>query len=77
GLATYANPDFSSIGGMSGSPVYNLNSGALCGMIARGGLEPDGGLTIYFIDIFDILQFLDAVATGSNNVSYTKDRSRL
>ena len=46
-------------------------------MIARGGLEPDGGLTIYFIDIFDILQFLDAVATGSNNVSYTKDRSRL
>jgi hypothetical protein len=77
GLATYANPDFNCITGMSGSPVYNLNSGALCGMVARAGLKPDGGLTIYFIDIFDILQFLDAVAAGSNNVSYTKDRSRL
>jgi len=76
-MATYANPDFNSIAGMSGSPVYNLNNGALCGMVARGGLEPDGGLTIYFIDVFDILQFIDAIATGSNNVSYTKDRSRL
>jgi hypothetical protein len=77
GLATYAYPDFNSIAGMSGSPVYNLNSEALCGMIARGGLDPGDGLTIYFIDIFDVLQFLDAVATGSNNVSYTKDRWRL
>ncbi|MCD0416016.1 hypothetical protein LOC51_02210 [Rubrivivax sp. JA1024] len=77
GLATYTNHDFDSVAGMSGSPVYNLNSGALCGMTVRGGLERDGELTIYFIDVFDLLQFLDAVATGSTNFSYTKDRSRL
>ncbi|WP_441239424.1 hypothetical protein [Bradyrhizobium sp. 930_D9_N1_4] len=77
GLASYASPDFDSIAGMSGSPVYNFDSGALCGMMVRGGLGADGGLTIYFIDIFDIMQFLDAVATGSSNVSYSKDRSRL
>jgi hypothetical protein len=77
GLATYANPDFDSISGMSGSPVYNLNGKALCGMVARGGLQKEGRCIVYFIDIFDIVQFLDAVAAGSSNVSYFKDRSRL
>jgi hypothetical protein len=39
GLATYSNPDFDSISGMSGAPVYNLDSRAVCGMVARGGLQ--------------------------------------
>lgn len=77
GLATYSNPDFDSISGMSGAPVYNLNSGAICGMVARGGLQIDGSCTIYFIDIFDILNFLDAVSAGSDKVKYIKDRSIL
>ena len=77
GLATYSNPSFDSISGMSGAPVYNLNSRALCGMVARGGIQSDGACTMYFIDIFDIIQFLDAVSAGSDKVSYLKDRSIL
>ncbi|MCG6206333.1 hypothetical protein LPW26_16920 [Rhodopseudomonas sp. HC1] len=77
GLATYTNPGFSSIAGMSGSPVYSLNNEALCGMVARGVLEPNGGIIVYFIDIFDILQFLDAVVMGSPDTSYTKDPLQL
>jgi hypothetical protein len=77
GLATYSNPSFDSISGMSGAPVYNLNSRALCGMVARGGIQSDGACTMYFIDIFDIIQFLDAVSAGSDKVSYIKDRSLL
>ena len=77
GLATYSNPDFANISGMSGAPVYNLNNRAMCGMVARGGLQSDGACTIYFIDIFDIMQFLDAVSAGSDKVSYIKDRSIL
>ncbi len=77
GLATSSNPGFDSISGMSGAPVYNLNSGALCGMVARGGFQSEGTCTIYFIDIFDIMQFLDGVSAGSDKVSYLKDRSIL
>ena len=44
---------------------------------ARGTLQSDGGCTMYFIDIFDIMQFLDAVAAGSDKVSYLKDGSIL
>ena len=77
GLATYSNPDFASISGMSGAPVYNLSNNALCGMLTRGGLQSDGACTVYFIDVFDIIQFLDAVSAGSDKVSYLKDRSTL
>jgi hypothetical protein len=74
-LATYFKPNFDSISGMSGAPVYNVDSRAVCGMVARGGIQGDGVCTIYFIDIFDIMQFLDAIASGSNKVSYVRDIS--
>jgi hypothetical protein len=77
GLATYSNPDFDNISGMSGAPVYNLNSRAMCGMVARGGLQIGGACTICFIDIFDITQFLDAVSGGLDKVGYIKDKSIL
>ena len=77
GLATYMKPGIVSISGMSGAPVFNLNSRALCGMVARGGLQPDGACTIRFIDIFDIMQFLAAVSARKSSVSYLKDRSIL
>jgi hypothetical protein len=77
GLATYSDPGFGSISGISGAPVYNLNSRALCGMVARGTLQTDGGCVIYFVDIFDLIQFLDAVSSGLQKVSYLKDGSIL
>ena len=75
GLATYQNPGFDSISGISGAPVYNLARGTLCGMVTRGTLQSNGGCTIYFFDIFDIVKLLDAVASGSKALNYQKDRS--
>jgi hypothetical protein len=75
GLATYNSPDFHSISGISGAPVYNSNRRALCGMVARGGLKSDGVCIVYFIDIVAIIRFIEAVASNSNKVSYTIDRS--
>ena len=49
GLATYLNPGITSIAGMSGAPIYDLNAGALCGMVARGALQDDGRCMIHYI----------------------------
>lgn len=74
-LATYSSPDFDSISGISGAPVYNFNNKSLCGMVARGTLSSDGVCIVYFIDIFDIMQFLDAVSARSDKIGYNKDGS--
>jgi hypothetical protein len=72
GLATYRNPGFESIAGMSGAPVYNLASGALCGMVTRGGLQKDGACNIFYFDIFDILKLLEGVSSGLQEIGYSK-----
>jgi hypothetical protein len=77
GLATYQKLGFDSISGISGAPVYNLANRALCGMVARGGLQSNGACTIYFFDIFDIMKFLDAITSGSQELIYLKDGSIL
>lgn len=77
GLATYLNPGITSIVGMSGAPIYDLNVGALCGMVARGTLQDDGRCMIHYIDIFDILHFLDAVSVRAQKADYIKPRSML
>jgi hypothetical protein len=41
----------------------------VCGMVA---LQSDGTCIVYFIDIFDIVQFIEAVFSGSARVSYNK-----
>jgi hypothetical protein len=75
GLSTYQKPEFDNISGISGAPVYNLATKALCGMVTRGGLQSNGTCNIYFFDIFDILKFLDAITSGSQEVDYSKDGS--
>lgn len=77
GLATYSSPGFDSISGISGAPVYNFNSRALCGMVARGALQSDGACIVYFIDIFGIMKFIDAVSAGSERIIYNTDGSIL
>jgi hypothetical protein len=42
-------------------------------MVARGGLKSDGTCIVYFIDIFDIIQFIGAVYAESGKVSYVRD----
>jgi hypothetical protein len=69
--AEFRNPQFGSITGISGSPVYDLTSNALCGMVVRGGME-GATCTILYIDIHDILQLLEGVSKGATNIYYFK-----
>jgi hypothetical protein len=36
GLAEFKDPEFKSITGISGSPVFDITANALCGMVVRG-----------------------------------------
>lgn len=67
----YAMPEFSDVVGLSGSPVFNVTSGALCGMVARGGMNGDE-CTLHYIDIFDIMQLLRAIGCGKSQTYYRK-----
>jgi hypothetical protein len=71
GVAEFFRPDFQSVTGISGSPVFNQTANALCGMVVRGGMSGNR-CTIYYIDIADIYPFLAAVSDRATNVSYTK-----
>lgn len=59
------------ITGISGSPVFNQDLGALCGMVVRGGMQ-DKKCAIRYIDIFDIAHFLDSVSKGAATTTYEK-----
>jgi len=69
--AEFAAPAFSSVTGISGSPVYDKTAGALCGMVVRGGMSGKKS-SIRFIDMFDIVRFLEGVGSGAPSVDYRK-----
>jgi hypothetical protein len=69
--AEFVNPEFDSITGISGSPVFDETANALCGMVVRGGMT-GGKCTIYYIDIFDIIRLLEAISERAENTYYTK-----
>jgi hypothetical protein len=71
GEAEFANPTFTSIIGISGSPVHNRTLDALCGMVVRGSLS-HSRCSIYYLDISDIVRLLEAVSTGADNAYYIK-----
>lgn len=70
-FAQFAKPNFSSVVGISGSPVFNDTANVLCGMVVRGGLARDR-CTIRYIDGLDIMQMLMAVSAHAPSVSYAK-----
>jgi hypothetical protein len=57
--------------GISGSPVYNQTAQALSGMVMRGGMT-GSRCTIYYLDVRDIVHFLDALSRGATSAYYTK-----
>jgi hypothetical protein len=69
--AEFLAPAFSSITGISGSPVYDKTAGALCGMVVRGGMT-GAKSNIRFIDMFDIVRFLQGVDSGATRTDYKK-----
>jgi hypothetical protein len=71
GKAEFLNPEFESVTGISGSPVFDQTAHALCGMVVRGGMVGNS-CTIYYIDIADIHHLLQAVSDHASHVSYTK-----
>jgi hypothetical protein len=74
-VGRYANRQFESITGLSGAPVYDEICNALCGMVLRGG--SDGELwRVRFLDIFDIMQLLEAAHTGKPEIYYRKTLTR-
>lgn len=67
----FAEPEFTSVTGLSGAPVFNVTGSRLAGMIARATLQ--GGLCkMRYIDIVDILQLLSAAHDGRVDTFYTK-----
>ena len=70
-MAVYEAPQFDSVTGLSGAPVFNEGSHQLCGMVVRGGMEGDV-CAIHYIDVFDILRLLGAVVAGHEGTDYTK-----
>lgn len=71
-----SNIEFSSVTGISGSPVFNLTKGKLCGMAVRGGLNEKKFCNVFYIDIEDIKQVLQAIHEDRPNTSYKKIRPK-
>lgn len=69
--AQYRERRFESIVGLSGAPVYDQTANALGGMVVRAGPMADLW-RIHFVDIFDIMQLLDAVHSGKLETYYRK-----
>jgi hypothetical protein len=73
--AVYEAPQFDSVTGMSGAPVFNEVSHRLCGMVVRGGIQGDI-CRIHYIDVFDIIRLLEAVVAGHEETDYNKSLPR-
>jgi hypothetical protein len=69
--AEFRSPEFDSITGISGSPVFDHTANALCGMVIRGGMTGNK-CTIHYVDIFDIVRFLEGVSDHAPGIYYTK-----
>jgi hypothetical protein len=70
-MAEFLAPAFSSVIGISGSPIYDKTAGKLCGMVVRGGMN-GAKSDIRFIDIFDIKKFLEGISSGATGPDYEK-----
>jgi hypothetical protein len=71
GEALFGTLEFTSITGISGSPVFNKTANALCGMVIRGGMSGPA-CTIYYVDVFDIVRLLEAISTRAPSTYYIK-----
>lgn len=67
----YITPEFREITGLSGSPVFNSTKGKLAGMVMRGAMNDDE-VTIWFVDISDIMKILEAISDGTLSTSYDR-----
>jgi hypothetical protein len=57
--------------GLSGSPVFNVTQRALCGIVVRGAMSANT-CTLWYVDMFDIVQLLTAVHENRTETYYQK-----
>lgn len=69
--AEYADIDFGSLTGLSGSPVFNITQRKLTGVVVRGSLI-ESKARMRYVDIADILQILRAISSNQSQVRYNK-----
>jgi hypothetical protein len=74
-VGVYEAPQFDSVTGLSGAPVFNEVGQKLCGMVVRGGMEGNA-CTVRYIDVFDIIRLLEAVVAGHEETDYSKQLAR-
>jgi hypothetical protein len=68
----YVRPQFSSLTGFSGAPVFDVTSGLLSGMVVRATMPSPERALMYYIDVIDMLESLKAVANGTLQANYKK-----
>jgi hypothetical protein len=69
--AVFDRPEFESVTGISGSPVFDSTANALCGMAVRGGMNGHR-CDILYVDIFDIVKLIEAVSDRAECTYYAK-----
>lgn len=68
----FGRGEFTTVTGISGSPVFDRTANALCGMVVRGGMT--GPVChLYYLDASDILRLLQAVHDRAAKIYYTKN----
>ena len=67
-----SSSEIADVTGLSGSPVFNVTQNALCGMVVRGTINADL-CTLWYVDLFDIVQLLNAVHEGRAETYYRKE----
>lgn len=70
--AYWRDPGFTTITGLSGSPVFNDTRDRLAGVMFRGNLSSDGSARGYYLDIEDVVRVLSVVHSGSMGADYMK-----
>lgn len=76
-IALYLQPQFTSVTGISGAPVFDVTANALCGMVMRAGMNAQGQCNFHFMDIADIVHLVELVSDGKTHTNYKKVRGRI
>jgi hypothetical protein len=73
----YVNPQWTSLTGFSGAPVFDVSAGRLAGMVVRASMPARDHAVLHYVDIVDIREALRAVANGTMQANYNKTVARL
>jgi hypothetical protein len=70
--ALWKSVGFSSIVGISGSPVFNNSRQGLAGVMLRGGVDEIGQAKGTYLDFDDVVRILMTINAGASSADYVK-----